>query len=147
VKALLQRVTSASVEVHGSVVGGISAGILLFLGIEKGDGNDDLDYIFRKITGLRIFPDNAGKMNLSVKDTGGSVLVVSQFTLTSDCKKGTRPSFDNAEAPERAESLYKLFISKLKENGIPFASGSFGDYMKVTLENDGPVTFLLDSRS
>jgi D-tyrosyl-tRNA(Tyr) deacylase len=145
-KALLQRVSSASVRVEGEVVGEIRNGILLLLGVEKGDLTDDLDYIVKKTAGLRIFPDDNGKMNLSVRDTGGSVLVVSQFTLASDCRKGARPSFDRAEAPEKAEEFYELCVSGLKSAGVPVECGSFGAHMEVSLVNDGPVTFLLDSR-
>ncbi len=145
-KALVQRVTTASVEVEGRIVGSITHGLLLFLGVEKGDTTADLEYLCGKVAGLRIFSDNNGKMNLSIRDTGGSALVVSQFTLSSDCRKGNRPSFDNAETPKRARDFYELFIARLKDSGIPVQTGSFGAHMKVVLENDGPVTFLVDSR-
>jgi D-aminoacyl-tRNA deacylase len=144
-KALIQRVSSASAEVEGKITGSIAKGILLFLGVEKGDEIKDLEYLFNKVSRLRIFHDSAGKMNLSIKDADGSILVVSQFTLSSDCKKGSRPSFDKAESPERAREFYELFIARLREAGIRVQTGSFGDSMKVSLVNDGPVTFLIDS--
>lgn len=131
---------------NGDTVAGIGRGILLFLGIEKGDDEKDMDYLVRKVINLRIFEDREGKMNLPVKDSEGSILVVSQFTLSAGCKKGNRPSFDNAETPDRAEKLYSGFIRKLVESGIPVFTGKFGAYMKVDLINDGPVTFLIDSR-
>lgn len=145
-KALIQRVSDASVAVNGDTVGNIGRGILLFLGIEKGDDEREVDHMSTKVMNLRIFEDAGGKMNLSVKDVGGSVLVVSQFTLAADCRKGNRPSFDTAEIPEKAETLYTLFIQRLVDSGIPVSSGRFGVYMKVSLVNDGPVTFLLDSK-
>ena len=144
-KALVQRVASASVEAEGRTAGSIEKGILLFLGVEKGDTIKDLEYLLNKVTSLRIFSDSAGRMNLSVRDIEGSILVVSQFTLSSDCKKGNRPSFDRAESPERAREFYELFVAGLREAAIPVQTGCFGGRMKVSLVNDGPVTFMIDS--
>jgi len=145
-KALIQRVSEASVKINGDIVGSICRGVLLFLGIDKGDEEKDIDYLVRKVLNLRIFEDGEGKMNLSVTDTGGDVLVISQFTLSAEYKKGNRPSFDNAEIPSTAEHLYTTFVNKLKKTGIPVSTGRFGAYMKVSLTNEGPVTFLIDSR-
>ena len=124
-KALLQRVIEARVEVEEKIVGQISKGILVFLGVEKGDTEKELHYIVRKIAGLRIFYDDAGKMNLAVKDIGGEVLVVSQFTLAADCRKGNRPAFDNAETPEKAKTMYAQVIAGIRKEGITVASGEF----------------------
>ena len=145
-EALIQRVSEASVTVSSETVGSIGKGILLFLGIEKGDRESDIDYLVRKVLNLRIFEDREGKMNLSVRDIRGSVLVVSQFTLSADCGRGNRPSFDAAEAPGKAEELYAVFIDKIRESGVDVSTGSFGASMRVRLVNDGPVTILLDSR-
>jgi D-aminoacyl-tRNA deacylase len=145
-KALIQRVSEASVIVNGSRVAEIGSGILLFVGIEKGDSLRDIEYLVTKVERLRIFEDDHGKMNRSVKDIAGSVLVVSQFTLTSDCRKGSRPSFDTAEEPGRARELYDAFVRMMGKSGLQVTTGQFGAYMKVDLVNDGPVTFLIDSR-
>lgn len=145
-KALLQRVSSAKVEVNGQVVGEIGKGLLVFLCAVKGDSDKDLDHIVKKVSRIRIFEDDKGKMNLSVLDSAGEVLVVSQFTLAASMRKGNRPSFDEAEEPGRAKAAYELIIRRLKDLGIPVRTGAFGAAMAVSLTNDGPVTVLVDSR-
>ncbi len=145
-KALLQRVSSANVAVNGQVVGSIGMGLLVFLCAVKGDTPQDIDYIVKKVSQLRIFEDEHGKMNRSVRDIQGAALVVSQFTLAASSRRGNRPSFDNAEAPERAQALYESFIQRLREGGITVRTGEFGARMAVSLVNDGPVTISLDSR-
>jgi len=144
-RAVVQRVKTAKVMVDGAVVGEIGTGVLIFLGVGVGDTIDDTDYLASKIVHLRIFGDSAGKMNLSLLETGGEALVVSQFTLWGDCKKGRRPSFIRAADPAHANDLYKKFIFFLKEKGIQVAEGKFQEMMDVNLVNDGPVTLLLDS--
>lgn len=144
--ALIQRVSNASVEVSSKTVSSIGKGLLVFIGIEKGDTDEDIEYLVRKISQLRVFEDGSGKLNYSVKDINGEILVVSQFTLLADCTKGNRPSFEKAEAPQRARELYEKFIEKLKISGVSVASGIFGASMKVNLTNDGPVTIIIDSK-
>ena len=143
-KAVIQRVTSASVIVEGYIVGQIGPGILILLGIEKGDAEGQADWLTEKICGLRMFSDNDGKMNLSVKDISGSLLVVSQFTLAGNCAKGKRPSFDTAAPPDEGKRLYEYFVSAAKQIGLPVATGIFQADMQVSLVNDGPVTFILE---
>jgi len=146
-RAVVQRVTRASVTVEGRVTGAIERGLLVFLGAGEGDGANDLAYLVDKITHLRIFPDVAGKMNLSVLDTEGAVLVVSQFTLYGDARQGRRPAFTGALEPVAAKALYEQSLVAIRAAGVAHvAAGEFGADMKVDLTNDGPVTILLDSR-
>ena len=145
-RAVLQRVARASVTVEDRVVGRIGVGWLVLLGVAKGDVDEDADRLADKVVGLRAFEDDAGKMNLAVADVGGSVLVVSQFTLLGDCRAGRRPSFIAAADPVEAERLYLRFAEKVGALGLPVEMGTFRADMKVELLNDGPVTLLLDSR-
>ena len=144
--AVIQRVSRAAVEIDGQTVGRIGPGLLVFLGVAKGDGDVDVTYIMDKVSSLRIFPDEAGKMNRSVADAGGALLVVSQFTLLGDTRQGRRPGFDLAAPPELAKELYGRVVDGLKTRGLQVETGQFGAFMRVALENDGPVTFILDSR-
>ena len=146
-KAVIQRVTRASVEVDGVVIGRIDAGLLVLLGVAKEDSEADAQYLMDKLIGLRIFSDTEGKMNRSIIDIGGKLLIVSQFTLLGDTAKGRRPGFDRAATPERARTLYELIIGMARDRGILVETGRFGAHMRVALENDGPVTFLIDSRA
>jgi len=145
-KIVLQRCASASVTVEGSVVGQIGHGLMLLVGITHEDTEADARWLADKIAGLRIFEDEAGKMNLSVLAVGGAVLSVSQFTLYGDCRSGKRPSFTAAARPEQAEPLYETFNELLREKGLTVETGRFGAMMAVSLVNDGPVTFVLDSK-
>jgi len=142
----VQRVQKAAVRVEGKVVGAIGQGLLVFLGVGKDDTEKDLEFMVWKIPRLRVFEDSEGKMNLSVKDIQGAILCVSQFTLYGDCRRGLRPSFDAAAPPDMARCYYEAFLRRLKEEGIPVASGIFGALMEVELVNDGPVTILLESK-
>lgn len=144
-RAVVQRVKSASVTVDGELVSEIGAGVLIFLGVAHDDTATELEYIANKVTNLRIFEDEEGKMNRSLLETGGAALVVSQFTLYGDCRKGRRPSFINAARPEVANALYEQFIGALEQQNIPTQGGTFQAMMDVQLINDGPVTILLDS--
>jgi D-tyrosyl-tRNA(Tyr) deacylase len=145
-RAVLQRVTSAQVSVEGRTICRIGPGLLVFLGVEQGDGLPDLEYLAGKVRDLRIFADEHGKMNRSVAESGGAVLVVSQFTLSADCRRGRRPSFDAAAPPEIARALYEAFVSNLRSKDLSVQTGEFQAMMQVELTNDGPVTILLDSR-
>ncbi len=146
-KALIQRVAEAKVEIGGKTVSSIGKGLLVFLGVEKGDAEKDIEYTVKKISNIRIFEDTDGKMNLPVKDISGEVLVVSQFTLAADCRKGNRPSFDNAEEPAKAREIYLKVVERLRSGGVSAATGEFAAYMQVHLVNDGPVTILIDSKN
>lgn len=141
---LIQRVKKASVTIDNELFSSINAGILVLYGVEKGDEKEKAEKIADKISKLRIFEDENGKMNKSIKDISGEVLVVSQFTLAGNCAKGTRPSFDRAEAPDKANEMYEYFIQQLKDKGLPVQTGVFGAMMEVELINDGPVTFILN---
>lgn len=146
-KVLLQRVSGASVLSEGRIVGEIGPGLLALTGFGKSDTEEDLEWMSKKITGIRIFPDSNNSMNLSVNDINGDILIVSQFTLHADSKKGKRPSFMNAALPERAELLYNLFIEIVSHSGLMVKSGVFGAMMEVSLVNNGPVTIMIDSPS
>jgi D-tyrosyl-tRNA(Tyr) deacylase len=146
-KAVLQRVSQASVTVDGQIVGQIGPGLLVLFGVEKADTADKLDYQVKKLLNLRIFSDEAGKMNRSVVDINGGVLVVSQFTLAGDCRKGNRPGFDNAMPPTEAESMYQQYVQQIQTAApsLTVQTGVFGAHMDVALVNDGPVTFILEN--
>lgn len=144
-RAVVQRVSQARVEVSGRVEGQIGPGLMVLLGVSKDDGPEQALWLADKTAGLRIFPDAEDKLNLSVQDTGGQVLVVSQFTLWADCKKGNRPSFVRAAAGEAAEPLYQAFVDRLRQKGLMVATGVFGAMMDVHLVNQGPVTILIDT--
>jgi D-tyrosyl-tRNA(Tyr) deacylase len=144
-RAVIQRVTQARVEVEGKVTGEIGAGVLVLLGITKPDTAADAEFLANKIAGLRVFSDAAGKMNLSLLDTGGAMLAVSQFTLYGDCRKGRRPSFDDAAPAEQARALYEHFIEAARRTGVRVETGIFQAHMAVSLVNDGPVTLIIES--
>ena len=145
-KIVLQRVKQAEVEVQSETEGRIGKGVCLFVGIEKGDSEEEARYLANKIVELRIFPDEEGKMNLSLSDIQAEVLAVSQFTLAASVKKGRRPSFDQAEEPEAAERLFRYFVDMVKKRGVKVETGIFGALMDVSLVNDGPVTFFLEKK-
>lgn len=145
-RLIVQRVKEARVKIKEETVGEISRGLLVFLGIQVEDTEADVDYLVEKVLHLRIFPDQGEKFNLSLIDTGGSLLVVSQFTLLGDCRKGRRPSFTDSAPPSKAQPLYSLFIEKVRQKGIPVDFGRFQEMMDVYLVNDGPATFIIDSK-
>ncbi len=145
-RVVVQRVTASSVRAEERVTGSIGKGLNVLIGVEKGDTEADAAYIAAKVTGLRIFTDENGKMNLSVTDAGGDILAISQFTLLGDAKKGRRPSLDSAEDPRRANELYETVCRLMEDRGVKVEKGVFGARMDVEIHNDGPVTILLDSR-
>jgi D-tyrosyl-tRNA(Tyr) deacylase len=145
-RAVLQRVSQADVQVDRRVTGAIKQGILVLLGVAQGDDDSDVDYLVDKMINLRIFEDSDGKMNLSLLQIGGKVLAVSQFTLLADCRKGRRPGFSAAAAPQEADALYQTFVARVRQRGVEVECGVFQADMQVSLINDGPVTLLLDSR-
>lgn len=144
-RIVVQRVQRASVTIDNELYSKIKKGYLVLFGAEKGDVISQADWLSNKVSVLRCFPDEQGKMNLSIKDIQGEMLIVSQFTLCGDIRKGTRPSFDKAMAPDEANKMYEYFIQKVKEQGIPVKTGVFGADMKIDLLNDGPVTFVIDA--
>ncbi len=145
-RAVIQRVSNAAVKVDGKTVGSIGPGVVVLLGVGRDDSQEDGEWLAEKTAQLRIFPDNQGNMNRSLLDIGGQALVVSQFTLYGDCRKGRRPSFSSAAPPAMGDELYSFYCDELEARGITVARGIFGAMMKVRLENDGPVTLLLDSK-
>ncbi len=145
-KALLQRVTQASVTVSGEVVGSIGQGLVVLVGVANGDTIKDAQYLARKTAGLRIFTDNEGKFNLSALDTRGELLVISQFTLLADTRKGRRPSFTDAAPPDQAQELFNSFVNVIRATGLKVETGRFQTHMQVEIHNDGPVTVMLDSQ-
>ncbi len=145
-RAVVQRVTRGSVTVNGERVAAIGPGLVVLLGVGRDDGVDDARYLAQKVARLRIFEDSQGKMNRSVLEAGGEMLVVSQFTLYGDCRQGRRPGFDRAARPEQARELYEFFVSLLRSEGLAVFTGVFGASMQVEIINDGPVTLLLDSK-
>ncbi len=145
-KALLQRVTQASVTVNGEIMGKISGGLVVFLGVANGDTIKDAQYLAQKTVDLRIFTDNQGKFNLSCVDIKGEILIISQFTLLADARKGRRPSFTGAAPPEQAEDLFNKYVEQVRATGLRVETGKFQAHMMVDLCNDGPVTIMLDSR-
>lgn len=144
-RAVIQRVSQASVTVEGEIVGQIETGLMVLLGVAQGDTEADVRWMAEKLVGLRVFEDNEGKMNLSLLDRGGAMLVVSQFTLLGDCRKGRRPSFVHAADPELANKLYERFVAIVREAGVPVETGRFRTEMKVALTNEGPVTLVIES--
>jgi D-tyrosyl-tRNA(Tyr) deacylase len=144
-RLVVQRVTEASVTVNNGTTGSIRTGLLVFLGVSRTDTVEDADYLTGKLLGLRIFPDEDGKMNRNVQEAGGSLLIVSQFTLYGDCRKGRRPSFDQAAPPDQAQDLYNYFVESAKRGPVPVETGVFQATMQVHIVNDGPVTILIDS--
>ena len=144
-KVLIQRVKNAGVKTDGKTISSIDKGILALVGIEKGDTKEQVEKLAKKVVNLRIFPDENDKMNLSLLDINGKMLIVSQFTLCGDCKKGTRPSFDKSAPPDIANELYEYFVTQVQTYGIKSGTGKFGAMMEVSLINDGPVTFMLES--
>ena len=144
-RAVVQRVSSARVTVDDRRVGGIRAGLLVLVGIARDDGSDDVSYLADKVVGLRVFPDDDGRMNRSVRDVGGGILLVSQFTLYGDCRRGRRPSFDGAAAPREARPVYEELVRCFRDRGVSVETGVFQAHMRVDSVNDGPVTILLDT--
>jgi D-tyrosyl-tRNA(Tyr) deacylase len=146
VRAVVQRVSEASVRVQGAAVGAIGRGLAVLVGVAREDGVEDAEYLADKVLNLRVFPDAEGQMNRSAREVGGGLLVVSQFTLLGDVRRGRRPSYADAAAPEQADFLYRLFVDRLRPSGLFVATGVFRAMMELALVNDGPVTILLDSR-
>lgn len=144
--AVIQRVNKASVVVDNNIIGQISRGLLVFLGIENKDNDKDIEFLVNKITGLRVFNNDHGKFDKSVHDINGELLIVSQFTLLGNCQKGRRPSFDKAAPPDAAKKLYQKFLTKAKQTGLKTEAGEFQAHMQVSIENDGPVTLVIESR-